>query len=135
MAHQHDNTQVPSDAPLTETDGGVTYSNVLRVKADPPDIGDDERRKKVKSLAGAVAHGLRRFGEVHVRAIGKDSVYKAVKALIEASGFVAVHGHDLYVRPGYLMAQDVAGKEEMTGISFLVITSTSTAKHDVADAT
>lgn len=131
MDSNHEKTHVPSDAPITETEGGMTYSNVLRVKADPPEISDEDRKKKIKALAGAVAHGLRRFGEVHVRAIGKDAVYKAVKAIIDASGFVAVHGHDLYTRPGYIMADDVQGKDEMTGISFLVVTSTSTAKRSV----
>ena len=36
---------------------------------------------------------------------------------------VAVHGHDLYECPGYMMAGDVAGKDEMTGIVFTVVTS------------
>lgn len=119
----HEKTHVPSDDPITETEGGVTYSSVLRVKADPPGISDDDRIKRVKSLAGAIAHGLRRFGEIHLRVIGKDANYKATKALIEASAFVAVHNHDLYTRPGYMMADDVQGKDEMTGISYLVITS------------
>ena len=118
-------TLVPSDHPITETVDGVTYSSVLRVKADPTDITDDERKRRVKALAGAIAHGLRRFGEIHIRAIGKDANYKAIKALIEASAFVAVHNHDLYTRPGYMMAGDVKGKDEMTGITFLVVTSQS----------
>ncbi len=114
----------PSDKPIIEKDGESTYSNVLRVKADPPGTTDDDRRKRMKSLAGAIAHGLRRFGEIHVRAIGKEATYKAVRAIIDASGFVAVHGHDLYTRPGYIVAGDVNGKDEMTGISFLVVSST-----------
>jgi len=129
----HDKTYVPSDSPLTETEGGVTYSNVLRVKADEAGISDEDRKKRIKSLAGAISHGLRRFGEVHVRAIGKEAVYKAVKAIIDASGFVAVHGHDLYNRPGYIMADDVSGKEEMTGISFVIVTSTSAGKSSKDD--
>lgn len=121
--------RVPSDNPITQVgEDGTQHSNVLRVKADPPGITDEERKKKIKSLAGAIAHGLRRFGEIHVRAIGKEAVYKAVKAIIEASGYVAVHGFDLYTRPGYIMADDVEGKDEMTGISFIVVSSESGSK-------
>ena len=127
--HEPQKSTAPSDNPITETgEDGVTHSNVLRVKADPPDISNEDRKKKIKSLAGAIAHGLRRFGEVHVRAIGKDAVYKAVKAIIEASGFVATYGYDLYCRPGYMMAGDIEGKDEMTGISFVVVTSESQNK-------
>jgi stage V sporulation protein SpoVS len=124
-----ENANAPSDAPITETDDkGIVHSNVLRVKADPAGTSSVDRKKAVKSLAGAIAHTLRRFGECHVRAIGQENVYKATKALIEASGYVAVHGHDLYVRPGYIMVHDVEGKDEMTGISFLVVSSTNTSK-------
>ena len=121
--HPKPRAMVPSDDPVTETVDGVTYTNVLRVKADPPGTTDEERKRRIKGLAGAIAHGLRRFGEIHVRAIGKEATYKAVKAVIEASAFVAVHGFDLYTRPGYMMAGDVQGKDEMTGITFLVVTS------------
>ena len=129
----HEKTHVPSDNPITETEDGVTYSSVLRVKADLPGTSDEDRIKRVKSLAGAIAHGLRRFGEIHIRAIGKEATYKAIKALIEASAFVAVHNHDLYTRPGYMMAGDVKGKDEMTGITFLVVTSQSRSQ-DAKDA-
>ena len=129
----HDKNHVPSDSPITETEDGVTYSSVLRAKADLPGTTDEDRIKRVKSLAGAIAHGLRRFGEIHVRAIGKEATYKAVKAMIEASAFVAVHNHDLYTRPGYMMADDVKGKDEMTGISFLVVTSQSRKQEDQDD--
>ena len=123
--HHIDNRPNHHSEHRTDHDADKRYSNVLRVKADPPDTTNDDRRKNVKALAGAIAHGLRRFGEVHVRAIGKEATYKAVKAIIEASAFVAVHHHDLYTRPGYIMADDVTGKDEMTGISFLVVSSQS----------
>ena len=128
MENNAEKTHAPSDTPTIETSGDKKYSNVLRVKADPPGISAEDRKRAMKALAGAIAHGLRRFGEVHVRSIGKDATYKAVKALIDASGFVAVYGHDLYTRPGYIMADDVTGKDEMTGISFLVVSSNSTKK-------
>ena len=130
METNAEKTHTPSDTPIIETSGDKKYSNVLRVKADPPGISAEDRKRAMKALAGAIAHGLRRFGEVHVRSIGKDATYKAVKALAEASGFVAVYGHDLYTRPGYMMADDVTGKDEMTGISFLVVSSTSAKESD-----
>ena len=123
-----DKTQVPSDTPITETEDGKVYTNVLRVKADPEGTSDDQRKKNVKSLAGAIAHSLRRFGEVHVRAIGMAAVYKATKAMIEARGFVAVHGFDLYFCPGYMTANDMSGKDEITGMSFLVVSSQNEGK-------
>lgn len=128
MDNHDKGTNSPSDHPITEVEGDNTYSNVLRVKADPPDVSAEERMKRIKALAGAIAHGMRRFGEVHVRSIGKDATYKAVRALIEARSMVAVHCCDLYTAPGYIVAEDMVGKDEMTGISFLVVGSTSSKK-------
>jgi stage V sporulation protein SpoVS len=125
MEKNVEKTHTANHSPITEV-ADQTYGQVLRVKADPPGISDEERRKKMKALAGAVAHGLRNFGEVQLRAIGMAAVYKAVKALIEARGFVAVHGYDLYTAPGYIMADDMVGKDEMTGIGFSVVSSAST---------
>ena len=130
METNAEKTHTQSDTPTIVTVGDKKRSNVLRVKADPPGISAEDRKRAMKALAGAIAHGLRRFGEVHVRSIGKEATYKAVKALIDASGFVAVYGHDLYTRPGYIMADDVTGKDEMTGISFLVVSSTSAKESD-----
>ena len=128
MENTHTKIHAPSDDPIIQTENGKQYSNVIRVKADAEGIGDEERIKNLRSLAGAIAHGLRRFGEIFVRSIGRDATYKAVKAIIEAGGLVAVHNHDLYTRPGYIMADDVKGKDEMTGICFIVVTSTKTNK-------
>lgn len=125
----HEKNSVPSDNPITETENGKTYTNVLRVKSDPPKTTDEDRKKNVKKLAGAIAHNIRRFGEVHVRSVGKESTYKAIKAIIEARGMIAVHGHDLYVSPGYMVIGNADEKTEMTGMSFYVITSTSTGDH------
>jgi stage V sporulation protein SpoVS len=99
------------------------HSNILKVKADPPDISDDERRQKAKALAGAIAHGLRQYGEVKVRAIGSDAIAKAAKCLAIARGFVAVHGHDLYCAPTFITTK--VGEKEITGISFIVVSSQS----------
>jgi len=124
---------VPSDNPITEVgDDGKVYTNVIRVSADPPGTSPEQRRNNVKRTAGAIAHGIRRFGEVHVRAIGKESTYKAIKAIIEASGYVAVHGHDLYTRPGYMVTDKTESQAEMTGIAFFVMTSTSSGNHNAS---
>jgi stage V sporulation protein SpoVS len=133
MDTKHKSSPVPSDDPITQVEDGKTYTNVLRVKADPDNISDEQRKINVKSLAGAIAHTVRRFGEVQIRVIGKDSTYKAIKAIIEARGMVAVHGHDLYMSPGYMIVNNTTGKSEMTGLTFYVITSTSSGKHDLSE--
>jgi stage V sporulation protein SpoVS len=126
--------KVPSDSPLTEVgDDGKIYTNVLRVSADPSGTSAEQRRANVKKTAGAIAHGIRRFGEIHVRSIGKEATYKAIKAIIEASGYVAVSGHDLYTRPGYMMTEKTEGHAEMTGIAFFVMTSTSSGIHNPSE--
>lgn len=128
MENQHEKIQAPSDHPITQQDGEVLYSNVLRVKADPLGTTDEDRKRKLKALAGAISHNLRRFGEVHVRSMGESATHKAVKAIIVASGNVAVHGLDLYCRPGFIMADNIEDHKEMTGISFLVFTSSNSSK-------
>ena len=105
------------------------HSNVLKVKADPPDITEEERRRKAKALAGAIAHGLRQYGEIKVRAIGADAIAKAAKCLAIARGFVAVHGHDLYCAPTFITT--MMGDKEITGISFVVVSSQSDNKQPV----
>jgi stage V sporulation protein S len=101
----------------TEEDEGT----VLRVKGDPKDIDPEERRKKVKNLAGAIMHGVRKNGEVVVRAFGPMAVYKAVKAMAIARGLVATQGYDLYCVPAYTDAK--MGGETKTGIKFLCFIS------------
>lgn len=101
-----------------------TDSKVLSVRADPPEIGGEERKRRVTGLANAIAHELR-HGKVYITSIGEDAIRKAVKAIVEASRFVVAQGHELNIRPGYIMAGDVAGKGEMKGMSFLVETHTS----------
>ena len=98
-----------------------SFSNILRVKADPPGISNEDRASKTKALAGAIAHGLRQYGEVKVRCVGDASIAKASVALATASGFVAVHGFDLYCRPSFISVE--MADKTMTGICFIVVTS------------
>jgi stage V sporulation protein SpoVS len=103
-----------------------TFSNILKVKSDPPGTTDEARSKAKKALAGAIAHGLRQFGEVQVRAFGEAAVSKAAFSIGIASGMVSVHGYDLYCRPCFITTL-MSGKE-ITGISFLVVTSQMSEK-------
>jgi stage V sporulation protein SpoVS len=97
------------------------FKNVLMVKADPKDISGEERKIKVKKLAGAIAHGLEEDKEVFVRCFGSASIGKAAKALAIARGYTATRGPDLYCWPTFIMA-DIGGQER-TGIGFMVYTN------------
>jgi len=116
----NDNTGSKSDLDAQNEDiaSTRTFSNILRVKADPPGLADDERVKKLKALAGAIAHGIRQYGEVQARCVGDLSTAKGAKAVAVASGMVAVHGLDLYCRPTF-MTVDMPDKA-MTGICFMI---------------
>jgi stage V sporulation protein SpoVS len=100
-----------------------TFSNILKVKADPPDLPDDERKKRVKSLAGAIAHGMRQKGEVHLRCFGDHAIAKAAKAATIASSYLAAHAFDLYLRPYYIKTE--MDSKERTGLCFLCVSSQS----------
>ena len=106
---------------LSKNEGG----NVLRVKADDPNATDEERKIKLKSLAGAVAHTLRNEGSVKVRCFGNACIGKAAKAIAIARGMVAVHGFDLFTTISFITAIMGKGKEEVkkTGICFGVFSN------------
>lgn len=109
--------EVDNDVDVADEPEGI----VLKVKGDPKDISPDERKRKVKSLAGAITHGVRKNGEVTVRAFGPIAVYKAVKALAIARGLVATQGFDLYCAPAY--ADAIMGGQKKTGIKFMCFIS------------
>jgi len=92
----------------------------LRVKSDPHDSTDSQRKDSVRSLAGAIAHSLRSNGRVDVRCFGNASIGKAVKSLAVARGLVAVHGLDLYCTSHFITA-NING-DEKTGIGFYAFT-------------
>jgi stage V sporulation protein S len=91
----------------------------LWVKSDRPDVGDRERKKAVRKLAGSIAHNLREQGKVLVRCFGNAWLGKASKAKVVARGMVAVNGYDLFMVPRFIKAE-MAG-ETKTGIAFYVI--------------
>jgi stage V sporulation protein SpoVS len=101
------------------------FSSTLKVKADPPDLPDEERKKRVKALAGAIAHGMRQFGEVHLRCFGDHAIAKAAKAATIASSYLAAHAYDLYLRPYYIKTE--MDSKERTGLCFLCVSSQSAA--------
>ena len=98
-------------------DDGVAFTE-LKVRSDSPDISDDERKKAVKKLAGAIAYSIREKGKVAVRAFGTVAIGKTVKAIAVSRGFVAVNGKDLYFYPESIEAE--MNGETKRGISFMV---------------
>jgi len=102
------------------------FSNILKVKADDKDIEPEERKRKVKNLAGAIAHGLRQFGVVYVRCFSPATCFKASKAIAIARGFVAVQGFDLFTICSFIET-DMGGQMK-TGIAYECFTNKTDAK-------
>ena len=90
--------------------------STLMVKADPEDVSDEDRKRNVKKLAGAIAHSLEDNKEVVIRCFGNATISKASKAMAIARGYVAVKGGDMYMYPSFIVT-DMGGKER-TGIAF-----------------
>jgi stage V sporulation protein S len=94
----------------------------LKVAADPQDISQDERKKAVKKLAGAISHALRTRGEINVRAFGNAAISKAVKALAIAKEYIdETHKLQLSYSPAYITTK--IGEVTLTGIQFCAFTS------------
>jgi len=95
--------------------------NCLKVKADPPDITPDERKRNVKKLAGAISHSLRAKGEINVRCFGNAAIGKAAKALAIARSYIEVQNLQLDCSPAFITTK--MGENELTGISFVAFAS------------
>ena len=95
--------------------------SVLMVKADPKDIDPEERRIKVRKLAGAITHAVEENKECVVRCFGNASIGKGCKALAIARGFTATRGPDLYCWDDFIVAN--MGGNERTGIAFYAFTN------------
>jgi stage V sporulation protein SpoVS len=96
-------------------------TSVLMVKADPKDIDPDERRARVRKLAGAITHAVEENGECAIRCFGNASISKACKALAIARGFTATRGPDLYCYNDFIVTQ--MGDSERTGIVFVAFSN------------
>jgi stage V sporulation protein S len=94
----------------------LRVNSVLKVTADQKDIDPQERRLKVRKLAGAISHALEENRECILRCFGNASIAKACKALAIARGFVATRGFDAYVFNDFIVTK--MGDNERTGISF-----------------
>ena len=93
----------------------------LMVKGDPQDVSSDERKTKVKKLAGAITHALEEEHEVVIRCFGSATISKASKAIAIARGYTATRGPDLYCWPDFITAQ-INGNDR-TGIAFYCYTN------------
>lgn len=96
-------------------------STTLMVKADERDISPEERKIRVRKLAGAITHAVEENKECVIRCFGNASIGKACKALAIARGFTATRGPDLYCWNDFIMA-DMGGNER-TGIAFYTFTN------------
>lgn len=112
----------------SETEDSKEFSNILRVKADGKETSPEERKRKVKLLAGAIAHGLRQFGIVYVRCFSPATCFKASKAIAIARGYVAVQGFDLYNTCSFIEAE-MEGQMK-TGICYECFTNSTKDQKD-----
>jgi stage V sporulation protein SpoVS len=95
--------------------------SVLMVKADPKDIDPEERRLRVRKLAGAITHAVEENKECLVRCFGNATIGKGCKALAIARGFTATRGADLYCWDDFIIT-DMGGNER-TGLVFFVFSN------------
>jgi stage V sporulation protein S len=95
--------------------------SILKVTADDREIDPQERRLKVRKLAGAISHAVEENKECLVRCFGNASIAKACKALAISRGFTATRGSDLYCFNDFIVTK--MGDNERTGISFFVFSN------------
>lgn len=101
----------------------------LKVAADPQDLDAEERKRRVKKLAGAISHALRTNGEINVRAFGNAAIGKAAKALAIAKEYIAdTHQLQLVYSPAFIQTQ--VEENTLTGICFATFTDGASRKVD-----
>lgn len=93
----------------------------LKVKADPPDISSEDRKKSVKKLAGAISHSLRANAEINVRAFGPACIGKAAKAISIAKRYIGTTNLKLDCSPAFITMK--VGEKDLTGICFCTFSS------------
>ena len=109
-------------------DDAKEFSNILKVKADAKNITPEERKRKVKLLAGAISHGLRQFGTVYVRCFSPSTSFKASKAIAIARGYVALQGFDLF-NTCFFIEAEMEGQSK-TGICYECFTNVRKEKKE-----
>jgi stage V sporulation protein S len=109
-----------TDGAKRTIDFGLVKS-VLMVKADPKEIENEERRLRVRKLAGAIAHAVEENHSCLIRCIGNACIGKGAKALAIARGFTATRGPDLYCWNDFIVTH--MGENERTGIAFYAFTN------------
>lgn len=109
-------TEIPEDK-IRENE----VVNCLKVKADPPDISSEDRKRNVKKLAGAISHSLRARGEINVRCFGSASIGKAAKALAITRNYIDVQKLQLECSPAFITTK-IDGND-LTGICFVAFAS------------
>jgi len=95
----------------------------LKVKADPPDISPEDRKRNVKKLAGAISHSLRGRGEINVRCFGSAAIGKAAKALAIAKTYISVEPKNLQLDCSPAFITTKIGDNDLTGICFVTFAS------------
>ncbi|MFA5314045.1 MAG: stage V sporulation protein S, partial [Methanomassiliicoccales archaeon] len=129
----HDIPDDIPDASIIKEESSTTASGQplanLRVKADPPDISPDDRKRNVKKLAGAISHALRSSGEINVRAFGNAAIGKAAKALAIAKDYIGVQNLQLSFSPAFIST--TIGDHDLTGICFCTFASEKSSEDNV----
>jgi stage V sporulation protein SpoVS len=106
---------------------------VLKVKADPPDLPDDERKIRVKKLAGAISHALRSHGEVNVRGLGPTAIGKSAKALSIAQKYLKDRDSNLRLETSPAFISVDIGDKKITGIAFYTFAVESSEEVNLDD--
>lgn len=90
----------------------------LKVSSDPKEITTDERKRRVKKVAGAIGHSLRTNGEINVRAFGQDAIYKSIKAQAIARDYISATNPNLEIAYAPAFIETDIDSGTMTGICF-----------------
>lgn len=77
----------------------MSYTIKVSNSSDPVKVGS------------AIAHAIYEGNEPEVRAIGVAAVNQAVKGLVNARGYAAQRGHNLYMIPAFDTIETDAGEE------------------------
>lgn len=105
----------------------------LRVSSDEEGTTPDERKKRVKKLAGAIAHSLRTSGDINVRAFGSSAISKAAKALAIAKDYLRATHKDLQLSFSPAFIETEIEGQHLTGIAFCTFTSGYVSERNLDD--